>query len=340
MTGDGPMSKPAGLAAIEYEMSRQKSDARRSFLGAREQAQVIAATIRRSERLLLLGMGASHGLNRAVEPMFRDMGIDAVAIPLSEQLDHPLSIAGRTVIVTSQSGESAEVVRWLQEASPQKDCFGLTMDGGSTLARALPSLIGAGGVETGFAATRSLYVGIALFGAVLGALGADTSGMLALVDASDAPDITQAADRLNGVRAIVTSGRQLRGLAETLALGFCELARLPCLAIESGQFRHGPMEILGPDLGAVFFRGADATGDRVLGLAEAVAAAGARTVVLDASGKRPAAGCLTISPGRYDGLAAMVALLPISQRLMVRFAAARVADVGTPLHTRKVTRTE
>ena len=334
------MSKSTGLAAIEREMSRQKDDARSSFLNARDRVQEVAAAVRRSEGLLLLGMGASHGLNRAVEPLFRTLGIDAVAVPLSEQLDHPLSTAGRSVIVTSQSGESAEVVRWLHQSSPQTDSFGLTLDPGSTLARALPSLIGVGGVETGFAATRSLYVGVALFGAVLGALGADTSGLLATIDSSDDPDITQAADLLGGVRSIVTSGRQLRGLAETLALGFAELARLPCFALEGGQFRHGPMEMLGPDLGAIFFRGADATGDHVLGLAEAVAAAGAKTIVLDTSGKRHAVGCVTISAGHRDGLAALSALLPISQRLMVRFASARVADVGLPQRSQKVTRIE
>ena len=90
-------------------------------------------------------MGASHGLNRAVEPLYRGRGLDAVALPLSEQLDQPLPTAGRTILVASQSGESAEVVRWLGEARPDSDAFGLTLDGTSTLARSLPSLIGAGG---------------------------------------------------------------------------------------------------------------------------------------------------------------------------------------------------
>lgn len=159
-------------------------------------------------------------------------------------------------------------------------------------------------------------------------MGGDTSGLLSSFENPDDPHIAQAAGLLVGVRSIVTSGRQLRGLAETLALGFAELACLPAFAIESGQIRHGPMEMLGPDLGVIFFRGADATGDRVLGLAEAVAAAEARTIVLDASGNRPATGCLTISAGRQDGLAALSALLPIAQHLMVRFASTRVSDVG------------
>lgn len=334
------MTKPKGLASIEHEIAHQRNDARESFFDAQDQAREIAASVQRTGSVLLLGMGASHGLNRAVEPLFRKQGVDTIAIPLSEQLDHPLSLTRRTVIVASQSGESGEVVRWLRETSPKADTFGLTMAPGSSLAMALPSLIGAGGVERGFAATRSLYVGIALYGAVLGQLGSDTSGMLAAINSTDEPDIAKAADLLEGVRSIVTSGRQLRGLAETLALGFVELARLPCSAIECGQFRHGPMEMLGPDHGAVFFRGADATGDLVSGLAEAVAATGARTIVLDASGRRPAPGCLTLSVGRHDGLAALSAVLPLSQRLMIRFAANRVADVGTPLRSQKVTRIE
>jgi fructoselysine-6-P-deglycase FrlB-like protein len=334
------MTRPTGLEAIKHEIARQTADARTSFRDAGPRAAEVAAAIRQSGDLLLLGMGASHGLNRAVEPLFRQQGIDAVAIPLSEQLDHPLSTAGRTVIVTSQSGESAEVIRWLRETAPHADAFGLTMDPGSTLAQALPCLIGAGGVETGFAATRSLFVGVSLYGAVLAALGADTSCLLRNAAPCNDADITRATDLLAGVRSIVTSGRQLRGLAETLALGLVELSRLPCFAIESGQFRHGPLEMLGPDEGAVFFRGADATGELVAGLAGVVAAAGARTIVLDASGGPPVADCLTISAGRQDGLAALTALLPISQQLMIRFAATRVADVGTPLRSQKVTRTE
>lgn len=321
-------------------MARQQADARDSFPASAEMAARIAGSIGRTGRVLLLGMGASHALNRAVEPLYRARGIEALAVPLSEQLDAPLRIRGYSVIVASQSGESAEVVRWLNEPALGPDCFGLTMDAGSSLARALPSLVGAGGVETGFAATRSLYVGVALHGAVLGALGEETAAMLAAIDRARGPDISQAAQVLRGVTGIVTSGRQLRGLAEALALGFIELARVPAFAVEGGQFRHGPMEMLGPELGVVLFRGADVTGNRVLSLAEAVAATGARTVVLDASGGRAAAGCVTLSAGRQEGLAGLIALLPLAQRLMVRVAADRVADVGIPLRTQKVTRTE
>ncbi|KAB2882889.1 MAG: aminotransferase [Albidovulum sp.] len=331
---------PGGLAAIRREMARQRTDARASFRAAAPRAAEVAASLRRSGRLLLLGMGASHGLNRAVEPLYRGRGLDAVALPLSEQLDQPLPTAGRTILVASQSGESAEVVRWLGEARPDSDAFGLTLDGTSTLARSLPSLIGAGGVETAFAATRSTFVGLALHAAVLAALGADPSDFLAVLDAEDEPDLAAALHVLAGVTCVVTSGRRLQGLAETLALGLTELSRLPCFALECGQLRHGPMEMLGAGTGAVFLRGADTTGELVRGLAEAVAATGAPTLVLDASGGAPVAGAVTVRAGCHEGMAALAALLPLSQRLMIGFAGSRVPDVGSPVRSQKITRTE
>lgn len=336
------MSEPAGSgrAAIEAEMARQAGDALASFAGAAARAEEVAASLARTGRLVMLGMGASHALNRTVEPFFRDLGIEALALPLSEQLDQPLPLAGRTAIVVSQSGESAEVVRWLGPGRPGADAFGLTMDLRSTLAAGLPCLIGAGGVETGFAATRSVLVGLALYGAVLSALGTDAAPMLDVLRAPVPAETGSALDALAGVGCIVTSGRRLAGLAEGLALGLVELSRLPAFALEGGQFRHGPMEMLGPGVGAVFFRGADATGERVARLAGAVAGAGSPAVVLDASGEAPATGAVTLPAGRREGLAGPAALIPLSQRLMLDFAAARVADVGRPLRTSKVTRIE
>ena len=103
----------AGLAAIEAEMARQAADAVMSVGTAGARAAEIAALLRKMPRLLLLGMGASHAAGRIVEPLYRGLGIDAVALPLSEQLTAPLPLAGKVVLVASQSGESAEVVRWL-----------------------------------------------------------------------------------------------------------------------------------------------------------------------------------------------------------------------------------
>lgn len=114
-----PPSPP--LAALNAEMDRQMTDAKTSLVGARGRALEVAASIRRTGRLVLLGMGGSHAVGRIVEPVYRAHGIDAIALPLSEQLTQPLPLHGRTVIVTSQSGESAEVVRWFREGHAPRE---------------------------------------------------------------------------------------------------------------------------------------------------------------------------------------------------------------------------
>ncbi|WP_348525709.1 aminotransferase [Mesorhizobium sp.] len=292
MTAQRP--RPSGLLAIDREMARQHEDALASFESNREAAAKVAASIRNTGRLVLLGMGASHAVARAIEPLYRAHGIDAIALPLSEQLGQPLPLAGKSVIVTSQSGESAEVLRWFSEAVSQADTFGLTLEAGSFLGRTVPCLVGAGGTELAFAATRSLTVTFALHLAILAALGEDPAAALAALKAPETVEIDAALAALSKVATIVTSGRKLQGVAEALALGFTELSRLPCFSLEGGQLRHGPMEMLGPKIGVVLFRGNDPTADLVTAMALSVVETGAPLIVFEASG-RPATPRL---PGR------------------------------------------
>lgn len=330
--------RPAGLSAIDREMARQHSDALATY--AKADAQALAGSIRRTGRLLMLGMGGSHATARMVEPLYRDLGIDALALPLSEQLGAPLPLAGRTVIVTSQSGESAEVIRWFGEAPRGADVFGMTLGDGSALARLAPSLVGHGGTEDAFAATRSLTVTLALHLKVLAACGYDPAPSLQALGAPEHPDVAPALATLSKVQGVVTSGRRLQGVAEALALGLTELSRRPCFSLEGGQLRHGPMEMLGPGLGVILFRGADATAPLVTAMARSVSETGSPLVLFDASGMAPVAGATSIAFAKASGLAAIFAMLPAAQRLMIGFAAARVANAGTPLRSSKITRTE
>ncbi|AZO18933.1 SIS domain-containing protein [Mesorhizobium sp. M2A.F.Ca.ET.043.05.1.1] len=338
MTAQKP--RPSGLLAIDREMARQHEDALASFESNREAAAKVAASISKTGRLVLLGMGASHAVARAVEPLYRAHGIDAIALPLSEHLGQPLPLAGKTVIVTSQSGESAEVLRWFAEAVPQADTFGLTLEAGSFLGRTVPCLVGAGGTELAFAATRSLTVTFALHLAILAALGEDPAAALAALKAPETVEIDAALAALSKVATIVTSGRKLQGVAEALALGFTELSRLPCFSLEGGQLRHGPMEMLGPKIGVVLFRGNDPTADLVTAMALSVVETGAPLIVFDASGKPPVAGAVTLAFKPAFGLAAIFAMLPVAQRLMIAFADTRVENAGTPVRTTKITRSE
>ena len=333
-------TRPEGVQAIEREMARQHTDALASFRANGEMAAKAAASLKRTGRLLLLGMGGSHAVGRAVEPLYRPLGIDAIALPLSEQLGAPLTLDGRTVFITSQSGESAEVLRWYDEAGGNAETFGFTLENGSFLARTAPCLVGHGGTEQAFAATRSLTVSFALHLAILAALGDDASAAVDALENPQEPAIGEALSALSGVRSVVTSGRRLQGLAEAIALGFTELSRVPCFSLEGGQLRHGPMEMLSPEVGVVLFRSDDPTADLVTAMATSVVEAGARLVIFDASGHPPVPGAATIAFPPLTGLAAVFAMLPTAQRLMIAFSEARVADAGTPVRSSKITRSE
>lgn len=333
------MTKPPGLIAIEAEMARQGADALASFGLAHAGAAEVAASLRSTGKVVLLGMGASHAVNRAVEPLYRSLGFDAVAIPVSEQLGSPLPLTGKTVMIASQSGESAEVIRWLNTARGG-DVFGFTLDGNSTLGRSAPCLVAAGGPEVAFAATRSLTLTLALHLAVLAQLGHDPAPALDAVSRTATPDVAAAVAEFSGVTAIVASGRRLQGVAEAAALGLCELSRVPSFALEGGQLRHGPMEMMGPHLGVVLFRGDEAEAGLVAGMATSARQAGAHVVVFDCSGQPPVPGVTTVELPRAAGAAAIFAVLPAMQRFMLGFAATRVADVGTPCRSSKITRTE
>ncbi|MXN50835.1 SIS domain-containing protein [Shinella sp. AETb1-6] len=333
-------NRPEGLQAIDREMARQHADAIASFRSSAEVAGKAAASLKRTGKLLLLGMGGSHAVGRAVEPLYRALGIDAIAVPLSEQLSAPLSLEGRTVFITSQSGESAEVLRWFAETGGNADTFGFTLESGSFLGRSASCLVGAGGTEQAFAATRSLTISFALHLAIFAALGEDMSTALAALETPLAPSIDEAVATLSDVQSVVTSGRRLQGMAEAIALGFAELSRIPSFSLEGGQLRHGPMEMLSPEMGVILFRGDDETADLVTAMAVSVAGTGAKLVMFDCFGRPPVAGASTIAFPASNGLAAIFAMLPTAQRLMIAFAEARVPDAGTPVRSTKITRSE
>jgi fructoselysine-6-P-deglycase FrlB-like protein len=332
---------PPGLQAIFAEMERQSADALRSFEEAGRMAVEIAGAMRRRGRILLLGMGGSHAMNRTAEVLYRRAGLDATALPVSEALHAPLSGRERVALLASQSGESAEIVRYLHTGSQDEERFGLTLDAESTLARSVPSLVGHGGVEHAFAATRSLTVSLALHARVVHELGSPQDSAMEVLRSQPRADIHAAADALAAKKAVVFSGRAaMQGIAEAGALGLMELARIPCFALEGGQLRHGPVEALGPDVGVVLIRAAGAAPELTQSLAELCVAAGTAPVIMDASGLGPIRGAVTVALPQSADLAAAFRVLPAVQALMIEVARRIVPDVGTPLRSSKITRVE
>jgi len=339
MSMDAPTDTPrSGLDLLEAEMVRQQADALASLGANAGMASRIAASIMTSRRLLLIGMGASHYANRMVEPLYRRLGIDAWACTAAELMHTPPPMP-RTTIFVSQSGESGEIVELLKAEAAGEDTFGMTLDASSTLGRTLPCLVGAGGSEVAFAATRSLVVTLALHAVLLAALGRANRASVDSLERPVIPPLEDALNALAGKTTIVFAGRGVfRGVAEAGSLMTMELARMPTLGFEIGQFRHGPLELLAPEIGVVLFCGNEADRAAVASLAQATADAGSIAVVFDCSGGAPIAAAMNVAFSPRQDLAAVFAILPALQRLIISIATRKVDRVGEPIRSTKITR--
>jgi fructoselysine-6-P-deglycase FrlB-like protein len=328
-----------GLELIQREMSKQHADALASLGANQAVAKVIADNLQTTKRLTLLGMGGSHFSNRSAEVEYKKLGLDATALLLSEVLYYPLPDMPRVSIISSQSGESGEVLHHLKKAKGLEERFGLTLNAESTLAKTIPSLVGVGGAELGFAATRSFSISLALHTAVLEALGAVQDDIRNVLKNPPIPDVTKAIETLSNVETIAFVGRgTLQGTAEMGALSMTELARITAIAYEGGAFRHGPLESLRPNLGVVFFRAFGETAQHTKELAEICLQAGMKPVVFDTSGEADIPNAITIRFPKLRGLAAALAVLQPLQTLVLALASQRVKNVGEPVRSSKVTR--
>ncbi len=330
-----------GLQMLQDEMGRQHKDALSSFHLAEPIAVEIAASLKNTGRLMLLGMGASHWVNRIVEPAYRAAGIDATAQVISEYLRAPIAGKPMTQILTSQSGGSGEIIRYLDDTPDHTHFFGLTLDSNSPLAQRLPSLIGAGGVEKAFAATRSILISLALHAAVLEKLGLPQDQLLAALSNPVECDDAEAVELLAKSKCIIFSGRNLlQGVADAGSLCLMELGRIPTLSLEGGQFRHGPFEVLKPGIGVILLAPVEDESDSVKRLASECVAAGMRPVLFDLRGGEAPEGCVTISLPNRPGMGGAAEAVVAMQAALVKAAALMVPEVGTPLRSSKVTNGE
>lgn len=327
-----------GLALLHAEMARQGADAIASLVSNGEVAAELAASIARTGRLVLVGMGASHYANRMAETTWRRLGVDCRAETAGDVLLQDPPGLPRTLVLVSQSGESGEILQLLDLLPRNADLFGMTLAPKSALGRGLPCLVGAGGQEVAFAATRSLTVTLALHAAVLAAAGGGENDLADVLAASPQAVLDEALEALALKSSVIIAGRgELRGLAEANGLMLMELARIPAFGFEFGQFRHGPLEALEPDLGLLLLRGPGALGAGTATLAKAALNAGTVPVIFDCSGEAPVEGAVTVTFPRSERLSAVVTMLPALQKLIIAVSGRKVAGVGEPVRSTKIT---
>jgi glutamine---fructose-6-phosphate transaminase (isomerizing) len=337
------------------EIAGQPAAIRRAAAAAADQAGVVAALgheLRVRERVVLTGMGSSYDACYPAATRLAAAGVLAMMVDAAELLHFRLDALGpETLLVcVSQSGESAEtvrVVRELRDRGERPFIAAVTNGPASTLARlADRNLDTRGGEEHGpstvtFAAT--LVVMAALSRSLAGrepapAADAEVAAEAAERLLADPEDTARSLAGWLGARPVLALlGRgESRAAAEMGALTLKEAARFPAESLQAAQFRHGPLELAGPELAAIVFASEAPTRSLDIRLAGELVAAGAGVLVISPDGAAPD-GAAGIATGELaEGISSAVSIVPV-QLLSWALARSRGLAPGTYTIASKVT---
>ena len=316
-----------------------------------KELDVIARRLREGKirRVVLTGMGASF---HALHPLFlrlNDYGYTAVAIETSE-LVHSVQrwFEPETLIIAiSQSGQSAEVVRLIEENRGRAAIVGVTNDTNSPLAlQANASILTMAGQE--FSVSCKTYVtslmALHLLGGYLcGCDAGQTREELAQTVPAVASYLRNWKDHVVELRAEIGRVRHLFLLGRGASLAAAgegalivkESVRLHAEGMSGAAFRHGPLEMVNAETFAVIFAGAEATRTLQARLLDDIRQAGGRTgwIAEDAS---PGPWKLPETP---PAVRPIVEILPV-QMMTVALAAEAGIEAGRFDRVSKITKME
>ncbi|HEV2999428.1 MAG TPA: SIS domain-containing protein, partial [Solirubrobacteraceae bacterium] len=263
----------------------------------------------------------------------------------------PAAARGELAIGVSQSGETPDVVAWLERARADgATTVAVTNGEGSALARAADVVLGAGaGPERSIAATKT-YTGTL---AVLALLAAHAAGdaaaaTAALAEAADAAEaalpgleraVEPVAEALAPVQRMYLVARGLEyATAAEIALKLTEVAYVGAQAMTATAMAHGPVAALDASVPVWAIAARDGTLPAVVEAARRARDAGAPLVAGGAAAGelRGAAHVLRTPPVRDPLLAPLLSALP-GQLAARALALAKGLDPGAPRHLRKVT---
>ncbi len=312
-----------------------------------------------SRTIVFTGMGSSYD---ACYPAVNDLaarGVPALLVDAAELLHfrRPILNAQTLAVVVSQSGESAEIVRLANELRKQRTrpfVVAITNGTSNDLARRADVALDTwAGHESGpstmtFAAAMSTLSGL---GWLLAGDSVDTAVDRTRTAAEGA---ARSAERLlddpeafatdlegwHGNReVIVLLGRGPARAATELGALVLKESGVMAESVESGLFRHGPLELAGPNMTAIVMATEPETRRLDLGLAADLVSEGAAVLVVTPDGEAPK-GARPVATGYLDrALMSAVGVIP-SQLLAWRLARSRGRTPGAYTRASKVTTRE
>jgi glucosamine--fructose-6-phosphate aminotransferase (isomerizing) len=321
-----------------------------------ERIREAAAT---SRTLVFTGMGGSYD---ACYPAVNDLaarGVASLLVDAAELLHfrRPILNAQTLAVIVSQSGESAEIVKLASELSKQRTrpfVISLTNGLDNDLARRADIALDTwAGPETGpstvtFAAATATLSGLAR---LLAGDSVDTSVDRTRTAAEGA---ARSAERLledpealaedleawhGGREVLVLLGRGPARAATELGALVLKESGIMAESLEAGLFRHGPLELAGPNMTAIVMATEPETRRLDLSLAADLVEAGAAVMVVTPDGEAPK-GARPVATGYLDrALMSAVSIVP-AQLLAWRLARTRGRVPGRYTRAAKVTTRE
>lgn len=249
---------------------------------------------------LLLGMGASYHSALAGAYLLQRRGIPALAMEAADALHGSSALLRRCaeVIYISQSGASAEIGPLVDQLPARAHLTAITNEPESPLAQRAQSVLPllAGNEQT--VATKTYANSLAVLWllcrrwserlddeafAALRAAAERQASLLA--EASTIAERWQAA--LGKPQSFVFIGPGLHAItARQAAMMMMEWLKAPALDASVGAFRHGPIEIAQPGMGAVLFAHPSPGNDSAYRLAEELRAYGAKVLLVEGGHSR------------------------------------------------------
>lgn len=234
-------------------------------------------------KIILTGMGASYSGLYPAWLQLASTGLPAIWVNSAELLHHTSALIGRDslVLITSQSGRSAEIVGLLDVLDHLQPAglIALTNDHTSPLGefanRSGGNLVSLFAEPESSVSTRTYLNTLAISQMIARVLTADISaaGTSSLVQS----DLLITAERLQDylasyedhlrILSMIFAGKTFppkivflgRGpslaSAMTGALNIQEASKLPAMGMHTAEFRHGPLEIADKDLTTIIFLG-------------------------------------------------------------------------------------
>lgn len=219
-----------------------------------------AEIINKSPNLLVTGMGASFFAGHAARGVFHEYGFAVAVEDTSLLLDNQVHVLGpeTTLLIVSQSGESAEAIRLLDSVAASVRTIALTNNQDSTVGRGCHLVLPLGVIGDHSVAIKTYTASILALILVAAHLGQAGTGRFYKLIESTINRFDQALERssalLHRIPPLIEKSHSVYlmgrggsyGSALEGALLFKEGAKRSAEGFSAGQFRHGSVEVIEP----------------------------------------------------------------------------------------------